>query len=317
MPAGFAEAWGGASASGTEAEDTAKGIKASGDIVILGGTFSIDVSGDALHADRDLVLFDGMLTIAAGDDAVHADKAVNIMGGYVDITQSYEGIEGEDIYMSGGDIRLVASDDGLNASADAEERESFSAQEGVVIEISGGTLYVDAEGDGIDSNGDLTVTGGTIVVDGPQNSGNGALDYNGTAVISGGTVVAAGSSGMAEVFSEGSTQASFLTSLSGQAGEIAVTDADGGVVVTAEVGKDFSTVVVSAPALQVGETYTVACGDKSVEVTLTGTVTGADAGGMNAMGGMFGHKGQHGAQGGEEERQEEQAAEASEGETGE
>ena len=42
-----------------------------------------------------------------------------------------------------------------------------------------------------------TITGGTVVVSGPTNDGNGALDVNGTFTISGGTLLAVGSSGMA------------------------------------------------------------------------------------------------------------------------
>lgn len=68
------------------------------------------------------------------------------------------------------------------------------------IQISGGMLTVNAGGDGLDSNGDLTVTGGEIYIDGPVQGGNGALDCSGAATISGGTVIAVGSSGMAENF---------------------------------------------------------------------------------------------------------------------
>jgi len=155
----------------------------------------------------------------------------------------------------------------------------------VLIDISGGTLTVNAGGDGIDSNGDLVVTGGTVVVSGPVSNMNGALDYNGTAIISGGTVVAAGASGMGENFSETSTQAAFLVNLTGDAGEIRVCDAEGNVILAAEVEKSFGTVVISCPGLTVGETYTVTCGDSSVEITLTDIVTGADSGYVEMMGG--------------------------------
>ena len=265
-----------------ENEDTvsAKGFKASGDIVILGGIFTTDTADDALHANRDLLVFDGSLTIASGDDGLHADATLTIMGGNVVITQSSEGIEAEVIDIKGGDISVTASDDGLNARDSEGEAETFDAQEGVSIDISGGTLYVNASGDGIDSNGDIRITGGTIVVSGPTTSMNGALDYNGTATVSGGTVIAAGASGMAENFSDASTQAAFLVNLDADAGEIIVTDADGNIVAFATVEKSFGTIVVSSPTLVVGETYTVSCGDECVEVTLTDMITGADSGGI-------------------------------------
>ncbi len=268
--------------SGESDEDavSAKGFKASGDIVILGGTFVLDTADDAFHADGDLLVFDGDLTIASGDDGLHADGTLTIMGGTVNITQSSEGLEAEVIAIKGGDIAVTASDDGLNARDSEGEKETFDAQEGVSIDISGGTLYVNASGDGIDSNGDVNVSGGTVVVSGPTVGANGALDYNGTATVSGGTVIATGISGMAENFSDTSTQPAFLVSLTADAGEITVTDADGNIVASATVEKGFETVVVSSPALVIGETYTVACGESSAEITLTDTITGANSGGM-------------------------------------
>jgi len=128
-------------------------------------------------------------------------------------------------------------------------------------------------------------------VSGPVSNMNGALDYNGTATISGGTVVAAGASGMAENFSETSTQAAFLVSLTGNAGEIRVCDSEGNVILAAEVDKSFETVVISSPDLIVGETYIVTCGDVSAEITLTDIVTGADSGGMAGGPGNMGPMG--------------------------
>jgi len=274
-------------ASEAESEDEAacKGFKASGDIAVIGGTFELDTADDAFHADGDLLVFDGEITIASSDDGLHADGSLTIVGGTLDITQSSEGLEAEVITISDGSVSILASDDGMNARSSTGEKETFAAQEGVLIEISGGTLTVNAGGDGIDSNGDLVVTGGTVVVSGPVSNMNGALDYNGTATISGGTVVAAGASGMGENFSDSSTQAAFLVSLTGDAGEIRVCDAAGNVILAAEVEKSFGTVVISCPGLTVGETYTVTCGDSSVEITLTDIVTGADSGYVEMMGG--------------------------------
>jgi len=275
----------------SEDETACKGFKASGDIAVIGGTFELDTADDAFHADGDLLVFDGGFTIASSDDGLHADGSLTIVGGTVDITQSSEGMEAEIITLAGGSISILASDDGINARSSTGEKETFEAQDGVRIEISGGTLSVNVWGDGIDSNGDLVVTGGTIVVSGPVSNMNGALDYNGTATITGGTVVAAGASGMGENFSDTSTQAAFLVSLAGDAGEIRVSDAEGNVILAAEVNKGFETVVVSSPNLVVGETYTVTSGDASVEITLIDTITGADSSGMARSSGIMGPTG--------------------------
>ena len=288
FPGGMEPDVGGESAEDEAALVSAKGIRASDDLIILGGSFDIDSLDDALHADGSVTIAGGSIEAASGDDGIHADATLSVLDGSINITQSSEGLEGEVIAVSGGDIYVRASDDGLNASGSSGEGETFAAQEGVLIDISGGTLYVNADGDGIDSNGDITISGGIVVVSGPENGANGSLDYNGTAIISGGTVIAAGASGMAENFSEGSTQAAFLVGLNGGAGTINVSDADGNVILSAELEKSYATVVVSSPELIVGETYTVASGEASAEITLTDTVTGADAGGMGGMGDMRG-----------------------------
>ncbi len=148
------------------------------------------------------------------------------------------------------------------------------------LHITGGTLVVNAEGDGIDSNGDLIIDGGTILVNGPDRTGNGALDVGteagGKCLVNGGTVLALGSSGMAQTFEENSQQCSFRYDFPGtyQAGdEITVMDAEGNLLYSHTAVKAGSSVVFSSPDLKEGETYTVQAGDLSAEVTLTGKST--------------------------------------------
>lgn len=45
------------------------------------------------------------------------------------------------------------------------------------MEINGGYIHILAGGDGIDSNGDLTINGGEIYIDGSSDNGNSAIDY--------------------------------------------------------------------------------------------------------------------------------------------
>ena len=73
----------------------------------------------------------------------------------------------------------------------------MAVSEGVEVYISGGEIHLDAGGDGFDSNGVADMTGGTLIVEGPTNSGNGAIDVASTFTISGGTLFAGGAAGMA------------------------------------------------------------------------------------------------------------------------
>ena len=141
------------------------------------------------------------------------------------------------------------------------------------VTINGGKLTIQAGGDGIDSNGDLTVTGGETYVFGPASDGDGSLDFAGTGTITGGVVMCAGSSGMAQNFGDASTQGSMLVSASGQAGDaIQLVDEDGNVVASCEARTSYSCVLVSAPGVESGKTYTLSCGDASSEITMDGLV---------------------------------------------
>ena len=64
-------------------------------------------------------------------------------------------------------------------------------------------ITLDAQGDALDANGDLTISGGTVVAWGPQNDDNGTIDVDGTFTLTGGTLLAAGSAGMAMAPSAG------------------------------------------------------------------------------------------------------------------
>lgn len=139
-----------------------------------------------------------------------------------------------------------------------------------LIQISGGKIYINASGDGIDSNGNLTVTGGEIYVDGPTSGGDGALDCSGTTLISGGTVIAVGSSGMAKNFDSSSAQGSMITTVSDSmiTGDITLTDSEGNTIVSYSPSKEYSSVVISCADLKEGETYTLVAGDTSTSVSL-------------------------------------------------
>lgn len=279
-----------------------KGLEANDSIRVADGTYEISAEDDALHSNDYTTIIGGSFTITSGDDGIHSDGTTTISGGTINITESYEGIEGQVITITDGNITLKSSDDGLNAaggndqSGFGERMDEFSADESALISISGGTLYVNAEGDGIDSNGSIEISGGTITVDGPTNSGNGALDYNGTASVTGGTLIAVGASGMSQNVSDatqGAILVNFTQSFNG--GDITVTNSEGNTVLSYTASKAFNSVVVSDAGLQKGETYTVSVGDEYQTVTLDDYIYGSSTG-MGMGGGMQGGPG--GMQGG-------------------
>ena len=260
--------------------ESAKAVKSTGAVWVSGGTLTLDSADDALHSNGDVLVSGGTIAISTGDDALHADATLDISGGDIAISQSYEGLEGVTINISGGDISIVASDDGINAAGGNDEsgmagmwgRDQFAAGE-QELNITGGAIAIDAGGDGIDSNGDIYMSSGSVYVTGPANLGNGALDYNGVFEISGGVLVAAGPSGMAQSVSDSSSQAAVYVQYSSSqpAGtRLTLTDAQGNVVATYAPGRQYDSVVISAPGIEVGGTYRLYTGGELAGDALTG-----------------------------------------------
>lgn len=257
-----------------------KGIKADGRLYINGGTFTINSADDSVHSNSAVTINDGTYTLTTGDDGVHSGEALEINGGTITISESYEGLEGLTVTINDGDIDITSSDDGINAAGGTEEMgfggmgndstEDTSTDE-MWMEINGGYIHVLAGGDGIDSNGDITVNGGEVYIDGPSDNGNSAIDYGDRSAcyINGGTVVAIGSSGMAEDISDDSDQQVMLVKLDSQkeTGEVTLTDSDGNKIITYTALKSYDCVIISTKDLEAGQTYTL---------TTSGTQTSVD-----------------------------------------
>ena len=291
----------------TTEEDTVsvKGIKSARNLLVNNGTFEINSADDALHSNANLTVNGGTWNLATGDDGLHADETTTVTAGSVAITQSYEGIEGQNITISGGTIELIASDDGLNAAGGNDQsgnggfggfqKGGFDTATDSAITISGGSIHINASGDGVDSNGSLIVTGGETYVSGPTNDGNGLLDYNGEATISGGIFLAAGSSGMVQNFGNTSTQGSMLVSVSGSENDvITLKDSSGKELLSWTADKAFTCVVISCPDIQQGETYTVTAGDTTQEVTMDSLIYGSGSDMGDRPGNMGGKPGNQG-----------------------
>lgn len=270
------------------AEDSTsiKGLKAGTGLVINGGSFIIDSADDAVHSNMDLTVNGGSFDIATGDDGFHADETLTVAAGTVRISQSYEGLEGLHIQVTGGDITLKATDDGLNA-AGGNDQSGFggvrgdrfggkggpgmggmggggmSASNGSIV-ISGGILAVNASGDGIDANGTLEITGGNTTVCGPTQGDTATLDYDTSAVISGGSFVGTGASGMAQTFSD-SQQGVISLSVGNQTAgtRITVADSQGNVLLEQTPEFNYAVAILSCPELEKGQTYTVTIGSQT------------------------------------------------------
>ena len=281
------------------------GIKSSDDLKMLGGSFVITAANDGLNANDALNIKDSVIEISAKGDGIHSDKNVYIDGKSLNIKESEEGIEGKVVDIVSGDIDIKSSDDGINATdsslktdnlpADVQEKiknrperpegeavpegemqrpegmprgGGFENQEGTEIIIRGGDLYIDASGDGIDSNGNLTVSGGKVVIEGSGGRGDGAIDYNGTGLVTGGEVLALGGNDMIQSFSSESAQSHIVVTAKESiavGAKITIKDEAGKVLYEHINKKAFSALVYSSKDLVKAKNYTVQIGDTILE----------------------------------------------------
>ena len=284
------------------------GIVCNDDLRVTGGNINITAKEDGIHVNES-ARFTGMeLTISAGDDGITVSDDNNegellVESGTIRILSCTEGLESEKVTINGGVVDVCFTDDGVNA-AGAEP----------LLQINGGELrFVSTDGrdvDGLDSNTDIEINGGTILVSVSADGMNNAIDFGsesgGACYINGGTLIAAGSSGMAEGMSESSAQGNVMYSLDETmpAGTvITLKDADGETILEAEIPCSFNELILSDPALQEGETYTLEAGDHSYEIEMGGTTVrygSSGTGGFGGHGGMGGRGASGMPEGGEQ-----------------
>ncbi len=283
------------SAGATGSSEDARAIQGDVMVVISGGTITADAVDDAIHSNSTVTIDGGDLTLSSGDDGIHGDFFVTINGGSVVITDSFEGIESEVITINDGFIDVTANDDGLNvADGTAAETNTLSVGPGTrggggggeaagdyYIYINGGTTVITiesssvADGDGIDSNGNVVMTDGVVVVNGPTDTRNSAVDSNGSFEVTGGLFIGTNINGRnSQGVGASSTQASvyLTTDTVVDAGTVIhIQTTDGDTLVTFLAENVFDVIVFTSPDLVEGETY---------EIYLGGSVGGDSATGL-------------------------------------
>lgn len=175
-----------------------------------------------------------------------------------------------DTAQTTGNITVAAQKS--DCTPDTAQDTDAASEDEMWMVINGGYVHVLAGGDGLDSNGDLTINGGEVYVDGPSDNGNSAIDYGekSSFYINGGTVVAVGSSGMAEDVSSDSKQQAAFVKLDSQAdaGDVILKDAAGNEIISYTAQKKYDCVIISTADLKAGQTYTLSASGSESEVSL-------------------------------------------------
>jgi trimeric autotransporter adhesin len=229
----------------------------------------------AVSIDSTLTINNGQITVASADDAFKAKIRIDVYGGLVNVSNSVEGFEAPNLYIHGGEIHVTSTDDGLNATYGND----IEGNDGSILTISGGYVHLSApSGDGIDSNGNLTISGGSVIVHGPGSQPEVAVDVNGTFLVNGGFLVASQIySMMVETPSGASTQRCVLLNRSQAltAGTLFhIEDTSGNSQVTFAPARSYSSILVSTSSLTSGTTYRVYTGGACTGTLRDGVYTG-------------------------------------------
>lgn len=269
------------------------GIHADSALLVNGGTITVTESYEGLEG-LNITINDGKIDITASDDGMNAAGGNDASGFGGRGGDGFKGMQAPDSAQKSNDTSdntsdntqkqddtsdtaqttgniTVAAQKSDNTSVSSQDTDAASDDEMWMV-INGGYVHVLAGGDGLDSNGDLTINGGEVYVDGPSDNGNSAIDYGEKSSfnINGGTVVAVGSSGMAEDVSSDSKQQVAFVKLDSQAdaGDVILKDADGNEIISYTVQKKYDCVIISTADLKAGQTYTLSASGNESEVSL-------------------------------------------------
>lgn len=275
---------------------TGKGMKAEQAFVIEGGTAQVlSEQSEGIESKGPLTIRGGDIFVTAKDDGLNTGAENNMdreFGGHMPMMQDGEkGAFGFGDNMPESGIPPMPTrgemPHGRWTEGEMPPMPPMETQDGSdhTITIAGGNIYINAEGDGIDSNGALVISGGNIVIDGPQNNGNGALDAQTGITVQGGIISILSSGGMMQLPNE--KPVIYAEISKGEAGDaIVLKNSRGETIVSHTAVKSYQAFVYTDDALDMSSSYTVFKNGEAY--TTTTPIENAGKGMLGGMPGMDG-----------------------------
>ncbi len=252
-----------------------KGLKTDYEAYVTGGTLNVITEGGTYSSNNDSASPKG---IKIGTKNVHG--LLNISGGSIMVRTKGNGGEGIEskgtITISDGSVLVSALDDAINSAND--------------MYIKGGDIVaVGTSNDGLDANGNMYIEGGNIVAFGASGAEAGIdVGEQSKLNISGGNIFGIG--GRIDASIGSTTQGIASTSGSVSANSTVTISDSGNTLVTFTMppyNYNNGTIMVSAPGMTSGSSYTLTLGSSSQTVTASTSVSGGMTGGGMQPGGGF------------------------------
>jgi hypothetical protein len=216
-----------------------------------------------------MLLAGGSLSLSTLGKAAQSGGLLSVTGGSVSVGQSYEGIEGVSVEISGGVIDINADDDAINASGGADGVKEGGTAE-CHVTITGGDIRFLARGDGVDSNGSISISGGNLSAFINSTPDNGAMDCDGVLLVTGGTLIYGGT-GAGKTPDVASTQSYVHLEQALAEGTAVGVKKDGAELIKINLPVNCAYLAISVPQITAGEKYELYSGSNLLHEIAAGT----------------------------------------------
>lgn len=188
------------------------GIQSKDNLMITGGTITVNAINDGIKGRDSITVRNANLTVNAGADGMQSNNVeepgkgyISIESGGIDITSGEDGIQAAtNLTIGGGDITIFSGGGSENNSKPVrtdwwnwgkkDDTNSIAAntsakalKAAIGISIEGGNINIDSSDDAIHSNDSLTISDGDIIL----TSGDDGLHSDSSIMINGGNIIIA------------------------------------------------------------------------------------------------------------------------------